>query len=184
MDQILDAVEREMTRQALRQDGPLIDVTLRAKCAGDVECEPVRGKALIDTGADRTAVEWTAVDGVGAIPQGTYSAQGVTSEAITLPVYPLSVEFDGLGAVDVERAAATPHLKSQGLIALIGRDVLGQSQLTYDGLSGAYTLAMPQGSKRVESSSWKLPLVAVGGAVAVGAFAAWLFAPVCACDVR
>jgi hypothetical protein len=141
----------------------------------------VRGRALIDTGADRTAVEWSAIDDVGALPSGTYRAQGVTSEAITLPAYPLRIEFgDGLGSVELERVAGTPHLKSQGLLALIGRDVLEQGTLSYDGPSGAYTLAMPRGMTRVEADGWRAPLMAAGFAAVFGVFAAWLFAPTCA----
>ncbi len=182
----MNAAYGELSRKSLRQDGPTIDVTLLAKCEGGRDCAPVRGKALIDTGADRTAVEWSGIDAVGAKPQGSYRAQGVTSEAITLPSYPVRVELGGdLGSVEVDRAAATPHLKSQGLVALLGRDVLEQAELTYDGPSGTYTLATSGGASRVTStSSFTTIAGTVGVALALGAVAAWIFAPACACDPR
>src|SRR5512143_1826172 len=91
----------ELTRQALRKDGPLIDVTVHTTCASGRPCPPVRGKALIDSGADRTALELSEFEGVE--PAGVYHAQGVTSESVALPVFPARLEFeDGLGGVDLE----------------------------------------------------------------------------------
>ena len=181
---IFDAIEREVARDALRRDGALVDVVLRAKCADQTECAPVRGRALIDPGASHTAVEWSALDAVGAQPDGSFSAQGPTSGNVSLPTYPLRVEVDGLGPVDLPRVAATPHLRGQGIDALLGRDVLENSKFTYDGTSGTYKLEMLGGERGGRAAPSALPFVAAGVAAAVGAFAAWLFAPVCVGDAR
>jgi hypothetical protein len=179
----MTTINRALSAQALRKDGPLVDVTLHAKCKDDTSCPPIRGKGLIDTGADRTAVEFADLDAIDAVSAGTYFAQGVTSEGVSLPTYPLRVELDDANTgVDLERVAATPHLRSQGLVALIGRDVLGAPgvKLQYDGAAGTFMLTTPKGETRVESAPSTVPLAGIGAALALGALAAWLFAPACA----
>lgn len=164
---VTSALERELASAALRKDGPLIDVELRATCEDQTPCRPIRGKALIDTGADRSAIELSELE--GALPSGTYWAQGVTSEAIELPVYSLDMGFPGtdLESVRVENAAGTPHLRSQGIVALLGRDVLEHGVLTHDGLRGTFSLTMPGGSTEVRAPSWRLAGIA-GTALLLG----------------
>lgn len=162
------AVEDELSRSTLRKEGPLLDVTIHAP-----GMEPVTGKALVDTGADRTAVEFSALEGLE--PKHFYHAQGVTSEAITLPVYELELSFPGtkLPKVSIEDVAATPHLASQGLIALLGRDVLEHTRLVYDGPTGEFALATPRTAFKVKSPAVAVSVIvafAALGAVAVYAF--------------
>ncbi len=174
MNHLTSALERQLTSQALRKDGPLIDVTLHARCEDDTACRPIHGKALIDTGADRTAVELSELD--GAKSTGVYHAQGVTSESVALPVYSMRMGFPGssLGDVHLDRVAGTPHLKPQGLVALLGRDVLENAQLTYDGPSGSYVLRSAEGEHHVEAVASKAPRIAGAAALVLGAVGAWL----------
>lgn len=171
LDQLVDAELAEASSKSLRADGPLIDVELYFRC-GDGLCRSVRGKALVDTGADRTAVEFTEADAAGAKPEGSYHAQGVTSEAITLPVYSLKMRFPGtdLPEVNIESAAATPHLKSQGIVALIGRDVLEQVHLGYNGPTGQFSLSAPRGALEVKASPVSYGVL-IGGGVLAGVMA-------------
>lgn len=165
--------------EVLRRDGPLVDVEIRARCADGSACRPVRGKALVDSGADRTAVDTSVMEGVE--PDGVYWAQGVTSEAVPLPIYRLKLGFPdtALGELEVERAAGTPHLGSQGLIALLGRDALQHGRFTHDGPSGTFALSLPGGTTRVEAKQSLLPLAAAGFALVLGAVGAWALVPGC-----
>lgn len=172
--QALDQIVDDHLAAQLRRDGPLIDVEIHADC-GDAVCPPVRGRALVDSGADRTAVEFTELD-PRARSTGTYWAQGVTSEVVPLPIYPLRVSIPGGGSVEVDRAAATPHLRSQGLIALIGRDVLGRGQFAYDGPSGRWSLSLPRGRTHVGEPTNLLPW-AIGGGALLAAVGAWFLWP-------
>jgi len=169
----------ELAAQSLRQDGPLLDVELYAMCEDGSLCPPVQGKALVDTGADHTAVDTSAL--AGARTSGSYLAQGATSEAVRLPIYDVLLGFPGttLEDVVVEHAAGTAHLKSQGLVALLGRDVLERGVLTHDGPAGAFSLRLPGGRAEVRSTPLAGLAAAGLGAIAFGAAVMWILTPPC-----
>jgi hypothetical protein len=57
-------------------------------------------------------------------------------------VYPMRIEFVGVPiAIDADRAVGAA-LSAQGLLALIGRDVLQSCILVYNGTTGAFSLAV------------------------------------------
>ena len=57
-------------------------------------------------------------------------------------VYPIQIEVVGLPiAIDAPRAIGA-SLKVQGLLLLIGRDVLQHTVLVYNGPTGAFTLSI------------------------------------------
>lgn len=145
LNALLDQELASESAHGLRKDGPLIKVRIEFVCKSG-QCKSLVGDALIDTGADRTAVDFSGVP-EGVEPSGTFWAQGVTSSSIQLPIYPVTLYFEGtdLPPVHIESAAATPHLKPQGLVALIGRDVLQQVNLSYDGPSGEFALVSAAG---------------------------------------
>jgi predicted aspartyl protease len=100
---------------------------------------PVKGMALIDTGATMTAVDAAAVSALGVNPIGVVpvgTAGGPTSH----PVYPIKLQLQGIGLVlNFGRVTGAP-LSGMGLVALLGRDVLTRMILIYDGPSSEYTL--------------------------------------------
>jgi hypothetical protein len=93
---------------------------------------------------------------------------------VDLPVLPLRVEFPGGTSVEVDEAAGTPHLRAQGLLALLGRDVLGEGRLAYDGPSGTWALDLPSGATRVTAGppAWPLAVLGALGLAATG-WALW-----------
>ena len=165
--------------EALQKEGALLDVEVHARRADGTACPPVRGRALIDPGADRSAFDSAALE--CAAPAGSYWAQGVTSESVELPMYDVTLVLPGtsIEPVVVEHAAGTPHLASQGLVGLVGRDVLQHGALAYDGLSGTYALSLPGGTHTARASGAAMPVLAVLGALALGAAGAWLLVPGC-----
>ena len=138
-DYVTRRVSDEIAAKDLRRAGPVLDVDLEFEC-NRPPCPKRRGKALVDTGASGTAIEFDLTEDVE--PNGNFMAQGVTSKLQSFPTYPVHMTFPGskLPQVDVGRAIGSPHLKSQGIVALIGRDVLEQAHLTYDGPGGEFVL--------------------------------------------
>jgi hypothetical protein len=103
---------------------------------------PISGPALLDTGAFSTCVDievaqelkLPVIDQVTiATPSHTQSLQ---------PVYPIRFEVIGFGVnFDAPRTMGAP-LKPQGIIALIGRDVLQNCCLISNGHIGQFHLAI------------------------------------------
>lgn len=102
---------------------------------------PVTGYALIDTGASVTSVDVSILDSlgiraVGQLPISTPSGssnQGIYSCQFSFPGTPIPV----LPFVNVVGSL----LKTQGILALIGRDLLRSFLLIYDGVHGSWTLS-------------------------------------------
>lgn len=102
---------------------------------------PLTGYALIDTGASVTSVdakilESLGIKAVGQIPISTPSGssqQGLYSCQFSFPGTPIPV----LPFVSVVGSILQP----QGIVALIGRDLLRNFLLIYDGVHGSWTLS-------------------------------------------
>lgn len=134
---------------ALCQRGPVIQVAFSLSTAmatamvgqGDEVPKPISGFALLDTGASHTCIDddiaktlqLPAVDKVNMC-----SASHASTEQ---NVYPVHIELTGTGVeFDVNKAMGAT-LKPQGIDALIGRDVLQNCMLVYNGPTGQITLA-------------------------------------------
>ena len=105
----------------------------------------VRG--LIDTGADCTAIDLAVIQALGLIPTGTTRILTPSTGAgfHECNVYDVAL-FVLMGSSQVHTASlTTPIIESklavQGFDALIGRDVLSQGLLIYDGKAGTLSLA-------------------------------------------
>lgn len=97
---------------------------------------PESGLALIDTGATFCAVDDDVVKSLG-IPQFGTTAVHTPSGAAQLPTYPAALSFPGTTLPNISFAdfMGSP-LKVQGIIALIGRNVLMDFVLVYNGPGG------------------------------------------------
>jgi len=103
---------------------------------------PVSGEALVDTGASISCVDETVVQGLGINPVGIAQV-GTPSTASTSQLqYPVLFQFPGTTLPSIEIAHALGSvLRPQGLLALIGRDILSSFVFVYNGLGGFVTLA-------------------------------------------
>jgi hypothetical protein len=110
--------------------------------------QPQRIRALVDTGASCTNIDPSVVTALGLVPTGT--AQVLTPTTGNVPV--TTDQYDiGLAiyAATVQAPLMLPTvpvitaelLQPQGFHALIGRDILSQCVLVYNGSSGFFTLA-------------------------------------------
>jgi predicted aspartyl protease len=132
---------------ALQMRGPVLQVTVTIEQnAGKAllsqgKTVPTKvGWALIDTGASNTCIdEQTAGDlGLPVIDVG--SMQSASHERHPCNVYPIQIVSPAL-TINVARSLGAA-LASQGLIVLIGRDVLQNCNLFYNGPAGQFTLSL------------------------------------------
>jgi predicted aspartyl protease len=107
---------------------------------------PLTVRALIDTGADRTAIHPRVLTLVNSLPAGTIRLRrpGSSTAFKRVNLHDVRLAFGGVGAspgqvawFNIEAAAvmpADPHL-----MALIGRDVLAHCRFVYDGPGSEFT---------------------------------------------
>lgn len=135
---------------ALQQRGPVLQVSLTvaesvAKALaqqGQPLPPPRTGWALIDTGASVTCIDDQAAQELG-LPAIDVVPMASASHAQTQQnVYPVQITLSAFGfALQAPRAIGAA-LAAQGILALIGRDVLQICTLFYNGPAGTISLAI------------------------------------------
>jgi len=103
---------------------------------------PLSGHALFDTGASVTCVDDETARQLGLPIINMVSIASASHEASQHNVYPISLEILGPNIIFESIYAVGGPLKAQGLVALIGRDVLRLCTLHYNGPVGQFTLAL------------------------------------------
>ncbi|HWO56414.1 MAG TPA: hypothetical protein VNN55_02485 [bacterium] len=102
----------------------------------------VNGIALVDTGASLCCVDSAVVTQLGVLPVGLQKVSTPSGTEDQL-VYPVLINCaEGPFFFNTNTALASDHLlKNQGIIALLGRDLLAHTILIYDGRRGSFTIA-------------------------------------------
>jgi len=130
--------------------GPVMQVTvsLAQPVAAQIAAEgrsapqPVSGRALIDTGASVTCIDEGIAKQLGIQPVDVAKMHSASHADVEVGVYPIHFDIVGMNVgIDVPKAMGA-QLQSQGLIMLIGRDVLQRCSLTYNGFTGDFVLAI------------------------------------------
>jgi predicted aspartyl protease len=102
-------------------------------------------RALVDTGASGTVIDPTAIQTLGLSPTGMVSihtpSTGGTSVNCAQYDVMLAIYHPNHSLVMGTIPVIASHLASQGIHALIGRDVLSRCLLIYDGAISQFTLA-------------------------------------------
>ena len=138
-------------------DGPLIDIFVGVsfprrdalKTAGQVSPNPIRARALIDTGASCSCVDPTILQPLGLAPTGSQSVitpstgpQGHIANQYDVCIMIIKSAQQYLLVPSLPIVEAVLHLPPvQGIQALIGRDVLANCLLIYDGSENQLTLS-------------------------------------------
>ncbi|TMA57640.1 MAG: hypothetical protein E6J80_06080 [Deltaproteobacteria bacterium] len=134
----------------LRLRGPILAVEISIPAAllrrltqqGQPPPAPQSGLALIDTGASLSAVDDEVVRTLGIAPVGQtqiHTAGGIVAR----PLYPMRFSFPGTALPPITfRRVAGGALQSQGVVALLGRDMLANFILVYNGPAGTFSLAV------------------------------------------
>jgi predicted aspartyl protease len=136
--------------QALWQRGPCVQVTI--ELADQVAQEllkrkeplphPVSGFALIDTGSMLSCIDEEAAKSMNLPVVGICNMASASHAAHKAPQYPIKIKIPGFHiACNIPSAIGAP-LKIQGLVAIIGRDLLQICCLIYNGSTGQITLCV------------------------------------------
>lgn len=136
-------------RPGMVRRGPRVQVTISVARAiaeelakqGQTIPAAVTGEALIDTGASSTCIDDAAARSMGLPVIDTTKLASVSHAGVEANRYPVRIEFLGGGVTMESPRAVGANLAVQGLLALIGRDILQHCVLIYNGVAGSLTLA-------------------------------------------
>lgn len=141
--------DRQPSAVSLRMVGAVLRAELSVQPAlaaklkkdGTAIPAPVVGEALIDTGAGATAVDTSVCATLDIAPVGVQQV-GTAGGQTTQPLFPVSLHLPGTGLprFDISPAIGC-DLSGQGILALIGRDVLSRCVLTWNGPMGHVILS-------------------------------------------
>jgi len=109
---------------------------------GEPVPEPIVGDALIDTGAVRTCVDDQVARQLRLPVLGRANLSTASHASIQTNMHPVKIEFVGSGLSSNILQAPACSLASQKLAILIGRDVLQQFLLVYNGPLGQWTMTL------------------------------------------
>lgn len=135
------------TAENLRTRGPIIPIHVGLPSAmvggirsqGETPPPPEEIAALIDTGASITAIRNVVAQRLGLIQTGSVTVGGVTGTS-QQPVYSAFLALPDMGVeFDPIQLAGTPS-EFPGFDVLIGRNILCQMLLSYNGSKGIFSL--------------------------------------------
>ena len=109
--------------------------------SGQAIPSPHAGRALIDTGASGSAVDQSIIQALGLQPTGQCTLATPSQTTGVASVYTIRISFPqavSFGAGDLSVIGC--DLLSQGIVALIGRDVLSYCVLVFNGPAAMFTL--------------------------------------------
>lgn len=126
----------------LRNRGPILPVVLFPHGRELGERPPAVGSALIDTGAYQTCIDRAAAESVRMAVIGSGKVTSATEVNAHTPIYAARIVVEGTPITIDARSVYGLNLAPQGLVALIGRDVLAQCVLIYNGSDGSFSLSL------------------------------------------
>jgi predicted aspartyl protease len=135
---------------ALQQRGPVIQVSVMVEeniaktlaQQGQQVPQPKTGWALIDTGASVTCIDEQAAKDLNLPAIDVVPMASASHHQTQQNVYPVQILIPGLRFNLQAPRAVGAALQAQGLLVLIGRDVLQMCTLFYNGPSGQITLSI------------------------------------------
>lgn len=133
---------------ALQLRGPVLQVSVTIEqnvgkgliAQGKELPTPKSGLALIDTGASNTCIDEQAAKELGLPVIDVGSMQSASHEKHPCNIYPIQINTP-IVTLNAPRAMGA-SLASQGLLVLIGRDILQNCNLFYNGPVGQFTLSV------------------------------------------
>lgn len=135
---------------ALLQRGPVIPVVISAdqaftaalQAASKPIPQPVTGLALVDTGATTTCIDKTVAQQMGLAPSGTAKLSSASHQETECLTYPVQLFFPAWNVGLQAARAMGVTIANQGIVVLVGRDLLQNCVLVYNGADGAFALAI------------------------------------------
>lgn len=134
----------------ITDDGPIINVVFGVSSAQQasltgVPIRPFCAKGLIDTGASHTSVDPSIITELQISPVGTGTALSSTTTreadiySVNLYIYTANPQIAPRQFPNLSVSVSDLYSR-HGFHALIGRDVLSQCVLIYQGINNVYTL--------------------------------------------
>ena len=133
-------IEKRQVKSAILYR-PLVTVTIYGGLGN-----PIRGSALLDTGADRSAIDEDLATGYGFQKDGEERIGTADGSVKLKPTYNATLSIDGMGGYSRDLVMGACRVQGQGLVALIGCDVLAEGTLFYEGKNNRFTLNLPRNS--------------------------------------
>ena len=139
-----------LDRGRLQAEGPVLPcavmLDVRRAQALTLKGQPVPpqkvGSILIDTGASMTSIERTVLQELGIPPIGESQVK-TPSGGETQLVYPCGLAFPGSPLPTIKGIFVLgANLAEQGIVGLLGRDVLANCLFVFNGQGGGFTLAI------------------------------------------
>jgi len=135
---------------ALVQRGPVIPVVIAPdqafavalQTAGKTIPQSVTGLALVDTGATTTCIDATVAQQMGLAPSGTAKLSSASHQVTDCLTYPVQLLFPAWNLALQAPKAMGVTIANQGIIVLVGRDLLQNCVFVYNGADGSFTLAL------------------------------------------
>ena len=132
---------------ALQQRGPIVQVSISLEQSfaqallsqGKTLPTAESGFALIDTGASHTCIDDEVARRMGLPVIDVAMMTSASHPATQQNIYPVQIEMVGMPLSIGSPRTMGANLKAQGLILLIGRDVLANTVLIYSGATGQVT---------------------------------------------
>jgi predicted aspartyl protease len=103
---------------------------------------PITGWALIDTGASSTCIDDAAAQQLKLPVVDVVTMSSASHASSQANVYPILIDIAGLPIPINAPQTIGATLAAQGLLLLIGRDVLQHCTLFYNGTTGEITLSV------------------------------------------
>lgn len=136
------------TSDGLVTDGILLAVEVSLHPALEVAFQkggkpippPAVGKALLDTGCTFTCVDAAVLTELGIPTMGEVNI-GTAGGAKTFGQFPATISFPGSPLPTIRSVVVGADLAAQGLMCLIGRDLLQNFIVVYNGPGGLITIA-------------------------------------------
>jgi predicted aspartyl protease len=133
---------------ALQMRGPILQVTVTIEenagkallGQGKPVPTPKTGLALIDTGASNTCIDEQAAKELGLPVIDVGFMLSATHEKVPCNIYPVLINTQIMNFNSPRTMGAA--LAAQGLMVLIGRDVLQRGTLFYNGPTGQFTFSL------------------------------------------
>ena len=138
---------------SIQEDGLIVTVgiawsTARAevlKRAGRAPVPPIWVTALLDTGASCSVIDSSVVRTLNLIQAGTVEAHTPSAAGLvqSLNLYDVCLAFakPQVKVMSMNLPVAEARLADQGFLALIGRDVLNQCLLVYNGPLKSFSIS-------------------------------------------
>jgi predicted aspartyl protease len=103
---------------------------------------PVSGFGLIDTGASSSCIDEQVALSMALPAIDVVTMASASHPSTACNVYPVMFELIGFSIrVEIPRAIGA-NLRAQGIVALLGRDVLANGTLFYNGITGQITFGV------------------------------------------